>query len=265
MFTPFLSEIENRISPVKTGGARIRGVPPSTDRNNGNRKRGTMKPEDLAYIKDALPFWKSLNAEQKEALEYSVTLRRIPAGTIMHGGADDLDGLFLVKKGQARAYIVSESGKEITLYRLLERDICIFSASCMLRNISFEILVEAEKDTEAFLIPSAVYQELLQSSIQVSDYTNQLMSSRFSDVMWIMEQVLFMSFDKRLALFLLEQSNIEGSTRLIITHETIAKHMGTAREVVTRMLKYFAAEGMVELFRGGVLLKDLEKLTRMSE
>jgi len=215
-------------------------------------KRGTMKQEDFTFVKDALPFWNALSAEQKEILEYS----------IMHGGADDLDGLFLVKKGQARAFIVSETGKEITLYRLLERDMCIFSASCMLRNINFEILVEAEKDTEAFLIPSTVYQSLLQSSIAVSDYTNQLMSSRFSDVMWIMEQVLFMSFDKRLALFLLDQANIEGSNRLTITHEAIAKHMGTAREVVTRMLKYFAAEGMVELFRGGVILSDPEKLRR---
>jgi CRP/FNR family transcriptional regulator len=223
-----------------------------------------MKPEDLSYIKDVLPFWKSLTGEQKQTLENSITLLRIPEGTVHHGGSDDLDGLFLVKEGRMRAYIVSETGKEITLYRLLERDICIFSASCMLRNISFEILVEAEKDTEAFLIPSSVYQDLLKNSIHVSDYTNQLMSSRFSDVMWIMEQVLFMSFDKRLALFLLEQSNIEGSNRLLITHETIAKHMGTAREVVTRMLKYFAAEGIVELFRGGILLKDTDKLTRMT-
>jgi CRP/FNR family transcriptional regulator len=223
-----------------------------------------MKPEDLSYIKDALPFWKSLTEEQKQALENSITLLRIPEGTVHYGGSDDLDGLFLVKEGRMRAYIVSETGKEITLYRLLERDICIFSASCMLRNISFEIQVEAEKDTEAFLIPSSVYQDLLKKSIHVSDYTNQLMSSRFSDVMWIMEQVLFMSFDKRLALFLLEQSNIEGSNRLFITHETIAKHMGTAREVVTRMLKYFAAEGIVELFRGGILLKDTDKLTRMA-
>ncbi len=221
-----------------------------------------MKQEDLTYIKDALPFWRALATEQQEILERSITLHRIPAGTIMHGGVENLDGLFLVKKGQARAYIVSEAGKEITLYRLLEMDICIFSATCMMRNISFEILVEAEKETEAFLIPSPVYQDLLQSSIAVSDYTNQLMSSRFSDVMWIMEQVLFMSFDKRLALFLLEQANIEASHRLMITHETIARHMGTAREVVTRMLKYFAADGLVKLFRGGVMLSDPEELRR---
>ncbi|GAB1476065.1 Crp/Fnr family transcriptional regulator [Bacillota bacterium] len=220
----------------------------------------TMTAEDVIYIRETLPFFDALEAGQKELLEDSITLRRIAAGTVMHGGADDLDGLFLVKKGRARAHIISESGKEITLYRLLERDMCIFSASCMLRDINFEILVEAEKDTEAYLIPSAVYQKLMQSSIAVSDYTNRLMSSRFSDVMWVMEQVLFMSFDKRLALFLLEQSNIEGSNRLLLTHENIARNMGTAREVVTRMLKYFAAEGMVELFRGGVLLKNTGKL-----
>jgi CRP/FNR family transcriptional regulator len=219
-----------------------------------------MKQEDLQYVKNALPFWDALKPGQKEALEGGITLRRIPGGTIMHGGTDDLDGLFLVKTGQARAFIVSETGKEITLYRLLERDICLFSASCMLRNISFEILVEAEKDTQAFLIPSSIYEELLQSSIAVSDYTNRLMSSRFSDVMWVMEQVLFMSFDKRLALFLLDQANIDESNHLVITHESIAKHMGTAREVVTRMLKYFAAEGMVELSRGGILLIDPDKL-----
>ncbi len=222
-----------------------------------------MTIEDIKYIREALPFFDALEPVQQELLENSITLKKIAAGTVMHGGADDLDGLFLVKKGQARAFIVSESGKEITLYRLLERDMCIFSASCMLRDISFDILVEAEKETEAFLIPSAVYQELMQSSLSVSDYTNRLMSSRFSDVMWVMEQVLFMSFDKRLALFLLEQSNIEGSNRLIITHENIARHMGTAREVVTRMLKYFAAEGMVELFRGGVILKNPEKLRKV--
>lgn len=219
-----------------------------------------MKQEDLQYIQDVLPFWESLKEDQKGSLKNGITLRRISAGTIMNGGAGDLDGLFLVKRGQARAFIVSETGKEITLYRLLERDICLFSASCMLRNISFDILVEAEKDTEAFLIPSSIYEKLLQSSIAVSDYTNRIMSSRFSDVMWIMEQVLFMSFDKRLALFLLDQANIDESDRLLMTHESIAKHMGTAREVVTRMLKYFAAEGMVELFRGGVVLKDTGKL-----
>lgn len=223
-----------------------------------------MKPEDLLFVKGALPFWNSLTDEQQRKLEGGISLRSISTGTIIHGGVNDCAGLFLVKTGQVRAYIVSETGKEITLYRLFERDICIFSASCMLKNITFDVLVEAEKDTMAFLIPTNVYSQLLKNSLAVSEYTNQLMSSRFSDVMWIMEQILFMSFDKRLALFLLEQATIEGSDRLEITHETIAKHMGSAREVVTRMLKYFASEGMVELFRGGIIIRDRKKIINIT-
>ncbi|MDD2216001.1 MAG: Crp/Fnr family transcriptional regulator, partial [Eubacteriales bacterium] len=203
-----------------------------------------MKQEDLLFFKEAIPFWESLTAEQQDTLENEVSFHIFPARTIIHGGTIDLSGLFLVMTGQVRAYIISETGKEITLYHLFDRDICIFSASCVMKDISFDVLVEAEKETTAFLIPSFVFKDLMQSSLAVSNYTNQLMSSRFSDVMWIMEQILFMSFDKRLAMFLLEQATIEGSDQLAITHEIIAKHMGTAREVVTRMLKYFASEGM---------------------
>lgn len=128
----------------------------------------------------------------------------------------------------------------------------------MLRNISFDVYVEAEKETDALLIPTTVYSTLSKESLAVSDYTNQLMSSRFSDVMWVMEQVLFMSFDKRLALFLLEQAEIEGTDRLSMTQEVIARNLGSAREVVTRMLKYFQSEGLVSLFRGGVEITDRE-------
>lgn len=223
-----------------------------------------MKQEDLIFFKEAVAFWDSLSDEQQESLENEVSYHIFPAGTVIHGGNIDLSGLFLVKTGQVRAYIISETGKEITLYHLFDRDICIFSASCVMKDISFDVLVETEKETTAFLIPSFVFKDLMQSSLAVSNYTNQLMSSRFSDVMWIMEQILFMSFDKRLAMFLLEQSAIEGSDRLAITHEAIARHMGTAREVVTRMLKYFASEGMVELFRGGILIKDYKQIRNIT-
>lgn len=135
----------------------------------------------------------------------------------------------------------------------------------MLRNISFDVYVEAEKETDALLIPTTVYSTLSKESLAVSDYTNQLMSSRFSDVMWVMEQVLFMSFDKRLALFLLEQAEIEGTDRLSMTQEVIARNLGSAREVVTRMLKYFQSEGLVSLFRGGVEITDREGMEALSK
>jgi CRP/FNR family transcriptional regulator len=223
-----------------------------------------MNTEDMAYLQETLPFWEKLTSKQQKQLADAISVRTFKAGESIHRGSEDCSGLFLVKSGQVRAYIISETGKEITLYRLFERDICIFSASCMLHNINFDIFAEAEKDTAAFLIPTDVYQKLSANSLAVSDYTNQLISSRFSDVMWIMEQILFMSFDRRLALFLLQQANIEETDKLYITHETIAKHMGTAREVVTRMLKYFALEGLVELFRGGLIIKNRKKLEKLT-
>ncbi len=222
-----------------------------------------LNEENLSFLKTVLPFWEKLTPAQKRTVTDSALPRVYYRGESMHRGSEHCAGLLLVKSGQLRVYIISESGKEITLYRLFDNDICIFSASCMMKNINFDIYVETEQETQVLQIPTVVYNQLNQTNIAVSDFTSQLMASRFSDVMWVMEQVLFTSFDKRLALFLLEQSAIDGSDRLTITHEAIAKHMGSAREVVTRMLKYFQSEGMVTLSRGEITLKDRKKLEKL--
>lgn len=221
--------------------------------------------EEEAFLKDTLSFWKDLTDSQKYALQQAIVKKEFAVGEAMHGSSDNCSGLFLILKGQVRAYIVSESGKEITLYRLFERDVCIFSASCMMKNISFDIFIEVEKESKVFLIPTAVFRKLSQESLPIQVFTNNLMASRFSDVMWIMEQALFTSFDKRLASFLLEQATIEEGDTLTITHEKIANHLGTAREVVTRMLKYFQNEGIVALNRGTIDILDEAKLNRMIE
>lgn len=219
--------------------------------------------KELAFMREAFPFWNQLTQRQQTLLEQSVSSSSYRKDQRLHDGAQDCMGLILVLSGHLRAFILSDSGKEITIYRLFERDICIFSASCMLKNISFDIYIEAAEDSRILLIPTAVYNELNQTCLAVSNFTSQLISSRFSDVMWVMEQVLFMSFDRRLANFLLEQSAIAGSSTFRITHETIAKNMGSAREVVTRMLKYFQSEGMVSLSRGGITITDPKKLERL--
>ncbi len=215
-------------------------------------------------LQDLFPIWNKLTPEEQQTLTQSVIERKIPQGTVIHKGSEDCLGLYLVKGGLLRAYILSEGGKEITVYRLYERDMCLFSASCMLNDIQFDIWVEADKDTDLFIIPTHVYRQLMQTSLAVANFTNQLMASRFSEVMWLIEQILFQRFDKRLADFLLEQSVIENSTFLPITHEKIARHLGTAREVVTRMLKYFHTEQMVLLSRGGIQIANYEKLNELS-
>jgi CRP/FNR family transcriptional regulator len=217
---------------------------------------------DLATF---FPVWSKLDDKEKEILTNGSVVKTVKAGTVIHNGAEDCVGLLLIKKGIIRTYILNESGREITLYRLFERDMCLFSASCMMNSIQFEVNVEAETDVEMVVIKSPVYEGLMQKSLVVANYTSQLMASRFSEVMWLIEQIMFKSFDVRLAEFLCEEINIEQKNTIAITHEKIARHMGTAREVVTRMLKYFQGEKMVRLFRGGIEIIDEDRLRKMCD
>ncbi len=214
---------------------------------------------DLEFA-DFFPKWNLLSDKTQRILQSFSQRKKLSAGEVLHNGDTDCVGVVLVKKGQLRAFITSDMGKEVTLYRLFERDICLFSASCIMRSIEFDITVETEKNTDFWLIPSDVYKNLMENSLVLSNYTNEVMSARFSDVMYIIDQILFKSMDERIAHFLLNESNLENTRNLKITHEQIAHHIGTAREVVTRILKYLQAEEIISIRRGGVLIKNLEKL-----
>ncbi len=216
-------------------------------------------------LEQYFPIWDKLTDEEKQLLQSVAVTRAAPKGTLLHNGAADCVGLFVIRSGQLRAFILSDEGKEVTIYRLFERDICLFSASCMMQSIQFDVTIEAEKDSELWIIPTDIYKKLMEHSIAVSNYTNQIMASRFSEVMWLVEQIMWKSFDKRLAAFLLEESALDGSETLKITHDKIAAHMGTAREVVTRMLRYFQSEGMVALTRGTIELTHPKRLRELAE
>lgn len=209
------------------------------------------------------PIWDKLTAEQQQRILSVSDFQRVAGGTILHDGSPDCLGMLLVRSGQLRAYILSDEGREITICRFFEMDICLFTASCVMPNMQFDIFIEAEKDSELWIIPACLYQNLMDESLAVAKYSHDLITSHFSEVMWLMEQIMWKSFDKRLAKFLLEESTLEGTDSLKITHEKIANHMGTAREVVTRMLRYFQSEGMVRLTRGTVEIADRRLLKKL--
>jgi len=211
------------------------------------------------------PIWDKLTPQQQERILSVTDFRKVKAGTVLHDGSANCLGLLLVRSGQLRAYILSDEGREVTISRFFEMDICLFSASCVMPNMQFDIFIEAEKDSEIWIVPACLYQNLMNESIVLSNYSHNLITNHFSELMWLMEQIMWKSFDKRLAAFLLEETALEDSASLKITHEKIANHMGTAREVVTRMLRYFQNEGMVRLTRGAVELVDMKALQKLAD
>ena len=211
------------------------------------------------------PIWDQLPPAQQAQLARSARLRTAPRGTLLHNGSEDCVGLLAVCSGALRAFIRSPEGREVTIYRLFERDICLFSASCMLKSAQFDVSAEVERDAQFWIIPADIYQSVAASSAALANYTSELMASRFSDVMWLVEQILWRSQDRRLASFLLDESALQESRTLAITHDRIAAHMGTAREVVTRLLRYFQGEGMVRLARGTIELIDEDRLRAGAE
>ena len=212
-----------------------------------------------------LPIWDKLTPQQQESIRQVIEFRSVKKGTHIHDSSADCLGLVMVKSGQLRAYILSDDGREITIGRLFEYDVSLLSASCVMPDLQFNVMIEAEKDTEFWSLPACLFKNLIDESLAVSNFSRSLLSSNFSELMWLMEQIMWKSFDKRLAAFLLEETQLEESKVLKITHEKIAAHMGTAREVVTRMLRYFQNEGMVKLTRGTSEITDEKKLNMLNK
>lgn len=215
-------------------------------------------------VSGLLPFWEHLNAQEKALAENAASFRHFECGASIYNGGFDCMGLVYVLSGELRVYMMSEEGREITLYRLKEKDICLLTASCVLKTITFEVHVDADLDTDLMIMGANTFESLMRGNVYVEAFAYKVLAERFSQVMFIMQQMLFKRFDQRLAAFLLEETEKTGSGCLKITHEQIAKYMGSAREVVTRMLKYFTEEGLVSLSRGEVEVLDRRMLRRLA-
>jgi len=209
------------------------------------------------------PFWDHLSEADRGTFCRSSVKVNYPRGTTIHDGSE-CTGVILIRSGCLRLYMLSEEGKEITLYRLYPGDICMLSASCVLDSITFDVLVDAEEDSECCVVGGCAFAEISERVPAVKIFALETAVSRFSDVMWVMQQILFMSMDKRLAIFLLDEIAKSGSDTVRLTHEQIARYMASAREVVTRMLKYFSSEGIVEVTRRGVIVLDKARLRALA-
>ena len=214
-------------------------------------------------LKEIFPFWNNIQKQDQKYLLANTSIKTFKKEQAVHNN-QECSGLFIVIKGRLRLYMLSNEGKEITLYRLAPSDICMLSASCVLQSITFDVYVDAEEESECIMINGSSFHELSEKYMEVKNFALEKAVQRFSDVMWIMQQIVFMSMDKRLALFLLDEiHNLQGNT-ITLTHEQIARHLGTAREVVSRLLKHFASDGLIEVSRKGITIINKKKLWELA-
>ena len=223
-----------------------------------------MERENLPLLfEHTFPFWNELSEDDRKTFCRTSQFVRYEKGTNIHDG-NECTGIILIRSGSLRVYITSEGGKEVTLYRLFPGEMCMLSASCVLDGIDFDVIVDAEEDSDCIVVGGCAYEDLARRMPKAKTFAMEVALSRFSDVMWVMQQILFMSMDKRLAIFLLDESSKNGSDTVTLTHEQIAKYTGSAREVISRMLKYFATEDIVSLSRGGIKILNKRKLRELA-
>lgn len=219
-----------------------------------------LRQEDRDFIRQILTFWDKLKPEDKDLLVKNTKRHIFHKDDNIHNGKDDCIGVILVKSGSLRTYILSEEGKEINLYNFSTGDICILSSSCMFETIDFDIFVDSESESELLIIDSKIFESISNRNIYAENFSLRKTVDRFSDVMAAIQEILFLSLDKRLANFLLRKlSKLERDT-ISMTHEEISKYLGSAREVVSRSLKSLESQGIIRLSRGKIIVVDKLKL-----
>lgn len=228
-----------------------------------SEKKEMLNDDELMLMQKRFTFWQKLTKEQKEHLSSTTKHVTYTKGESVYDAQRECLGVMLIKSGELRTYILSDEGKEITLYRQNAGEICVMSASCVIKQITFDVHIEAEKDSEVLLLEATDFSKLMAENIYVENFALKATTDKFSEVMWVMEQILFMSFDQRLAVFLLDEIARSGSDEINLTHEQIAKYMGSAREVVSRMLKYFESEEIISRHRGGLKVLSRSKLQKL--
>ncbi len=219
-------------------------------------------PEISEYL-IKLPFYKYLNSSEKELLLQHAVIRKYEKGSMLYGSGQACLGMVYIIDGQIRTYILSEEGREVTLFKMESGDVCVLSASCIISQIDFDTFMTAESDCRLLIINTEIFGKLAEQNIYVRCFQYETATDRFSSVMWSMQQILFSGFDRRLATFLLSEYERTGSREIKMTHEQIAQQVSSAREVVARMLKRFASDGLVKLKRGSVYLDDIKGLRRL--
>jgi CRP/FNR family transcriptional regulator, anaerobic regulatory protein len=214
--------------------------------------------EQFTRLSSILPILRQAAPQMVREFQQAAFYARIPAGKDVFAQGDQVDAIALLLSGVVRVYKIGETGREITLYRFGTGESCILTANAILSHQSFSAIATVEQDAEAIMIPADAFRDWVRRYDLWRDFVFDLLSQRLSSVMEIVEEVAFRRMDIRVASLLLERSQTQNP--LNITHQDIAAELGSAREVISRILENLASQKLIRMRRGTIEVLDAQSL-----
>lgn len=209
------------------------------------------------------PFWGELGDGQRNRIRRVWRMELLRKGRQVYRLSDGCKGLMIVRKGCLRVYMISEEGRDVTLYRLYPGDVCVLSAACLMQEIDFEVMIDAEEDTESVTIPAVELKSIMEEHLLMQNFVYKKTAERFSDVMWTVQQILFKRTDQRIAQYLWNEMQRQDSAVISVTHDKMARDIGSVREIVSRLLKHMAEDKILKAGYGKVEILDKNRLREM--
>lgn len=206
------------------------------------------------------PALESLTDERFDRLLDEALVLEAPAGTVLFDEKSPCQAFPLLVEGRIRVSKVAANGRELQLYRVVPGEACIVTSSCLLGHASYNARGVAETPMVAVALPQVVFAQLVSEHVPFRDYVFGLFAERIAELMQLVEAVAFQRLDQRLATLLL------GKGRVIrATHQALADELGSVREIVSRLLKTFAEQGLVSLGREQIEIVDPAGLRRVAQ
>jgi CRP/FNR family transcriptional regulator len=213
----------------------------------------------IAELATLYPFLTRLAPELRGRIEREIQTAALPAGTVLFDERQPCRGFPFILSGAVRVAKLAPNGRELPLYRVTPGESCIITSSCLLGNAHYNARGTAEGETVLALLPAPLFTELL-AAPAFRDFVFRLFAERMADLMQLVEEVAFRKLDQRLAALLL------GKGRTVhATHQQLADELGSVREMVSRLLKGFAEQGLVALGREQVDILDAAGLRRLAQ
>lgn len=218
-----------------------------------------LNSETRSRILQQYPMLQELPTAELEAMLMTASLMALPAGTVMFDENQPCRGFPLLLSGSLRVIKSAANGRELQLYRVLPGESCILTSSCLLGDTSYQARGIVDEAVEIIMLPALAFHRLLDKNEAFRRYVFQLFTERLTDMMELVSAVAFQKLDQRLAALLTGKSS-----PIHATHQALADELGSAREIVSRLLKGFAEQGWVRLGREQIIITDPEALRRFA-